>query len=145
MENPSKVFTGASRVPHSFDRPPQVSDDWRLALDARVNLLLIGNNGGVQDVLESLLLDLHEPVAAWSPGERLVPPPFARAGTMILHDVGALRHEDQVQLLGWLERPVGRTRVVSTTSAPLLPRVEAGAFIDTLYYRLNTVCVDVSA
>jgi transcriptional regulator of acetoin/glycerol metabolism len=34
---------------------------------------------------------------------------------------------------------------VSTTPAPLLPRVESGKFIDTLYYRLNTVCVDATA
>jgi DNA-binding NtrC family response regulator len=34
--------------------------------------------------------------------------------------------------------------VVSTTSAPLLPRVEAGEFNATLFYRLNTVCVDVT-
>jgi hypothetical protein len=31
------------------------------------------------------------------------------------------------------------------TSASLLPRVQSGAFVDTLYYRLNTVCVDVTA
>ena len=33
----------------------------------------------------------------------------------------------------------------SQSSASLLPRVEAGVFTDTLYYRLNTVCVDVTA
>jgi DNA-binding NtrC family response regulator len=34
--------------------------------------------------------------------------------------------------------------VVSTSPAPLIPRVHSGLFIDTLYYRLNTVCVDVT-
>ncbi len=44
----------------------------------------------------------------------------------------------------WLDRAPGRTQVVSTTPALLFPRVQAGAFIDRLYYRLNTVCMDVT-
>ena len=47
-------------------------------------------------------------------------------------------------LLRWLERATGRTQVVSTTSTSLLPRVQDGTFVDTLYYRLNTVCLDVA-
>jgi hypothetical protein len=64
---------------------------------------------------------------------------------MILQDIGALGHTDQLSLLDWLERAAGRTQVVSTTSTPLWPLIQAGAFIDSLYYRLNTVCVDVAA
>jgi sigma-54-interacting transcriptional regulator len=63
---------------------------------------------------------------------------------MILQDVDALTHADQRRLLDWLDQAAGRTQVVSTTPAPLLPRVQAGAFIDRLYYRLNTVCMDVT-
>ena len=63
---------------------------------------------------------------------------------MILQDVGALTDGDQHRLLDWLDRTPGRTQVVSTTPAPLYPRVQAGAFIDRLYYRLNTVCMDVT-
>jgi DNA-binding NtrC family response regulator len=96
-------------------------------------------------VLQTLVQDPEEPVASWCPGERLVLPPAARAGTMILKDVGALAPEDQHRLLDWLEAAAGRTQVVSTTPATLLPRVEAGTFIEQLYYRLNTVCVDMSA
>jgi hypothetical protein len=63
---------------------------------------------------------------------------------MILQDVGALTDGDQHRLLDWLDRAPGRTQVVSTTPAPLFPRVQGGAFIDRLYYRLNTVCMDVT-
>ena len=63
----------------------------------------------------------------------------------MLHDVGTLPLDEQLRLLDWLERAEGRTQVVSTSTTPLLPRVQAGAFIDTLYYRLNTVCVDVTS
>jgi hypothetical protein len=110
----------------------------------RVNLLLIAPDGVVRYVLESLLLNLREPTSKWTPGNPLVLPSSGQLGTLILHDVGALPPKEQLDLLDWLERADGRTQVVSTSSTALLPRVQCGAFIDTLYYRLNTVCVDVT-
>jgi DNA-binding NtrC family response regulator len=56
-----------------------------------------------------------------------------------------LTNDEQRHLLGWLESPARRARIVSTTSTRLLPRVRAGEFIETLYYNLNTICVDVTA
>jgi DNA-binding NtrC family response regulator len=96
-------------------------------------------------VLLTLGQDPDEPLASWCPGEPLVLPPAACAGTVILKNVGALAPDDQLRLLDWLEAAVGRTQVVSTTPATLLPHVQAGMFIEQLYYRLNTVCVDMSA
>ena len=117
----------------------------RLVEMHRVNLLLMGNDDVVQPLVEALAARLHQPVGTWSPGERLVLPPAERTGTMVLNDVGALAVQDQIQLLEWLGTAIGRTQVVSTSPAPLLPRVESGKFIDTLYYRLNTVCVDTTS
>jgi hypothetical protein len=150
MENSSPTIVPAK----PFDSGSQRSDHWQLARAAhvdlllmgmpRINLLLIAPDGVVRHVLKSLMLDLWEPVARWSPGEPFTLPSPAVAGTMILHDVHALSLTDQRRLLDWLETAKGRTQVVSTTSAPLLPRVNAGDFIPTLFYRLNTVCVDVT-
>jgi len=42
-----------------------------------------------------------------------------------------------------LDQTAGRIQVVSTSAVSLWPRMKAGAFNDVLYYRLNTVCVDV--
>jgi transcriptional regulator of acetoin/glycerol metabolism len=56
-----------------------------------------------------------------------------------------MAHNNQLQLLDWSARTQGRIQIVSMTSVPLIPRVQIGAFLDTLYYRLNTVCVDVTA
>ena len=111
----------------------------------RVNLLLVGVNREAWHLVDSQMLDLREPIASWSPGEPLDLPAPAQTGTLILHDVGALSHDDQRQLLEWLEPPSRRVRVISTTSASLFPRVEAGAFSDMLYYRLNTMCLDLSS
>ena len=131
---------------------PALTEDWHATQAARINLLLtgiprvnvmlIGMDGVIERVLATLRPDLHEPIATWRGGERLVLPPVEWRGTMILHDVGRLAHEDQRRLLKWLECIEGRTQVVSTTPESLLQRVETGRFIDSLYYRLNTICVD---
>ena len=42
-----------------------------------------------------------------------------------------------------MDRAAGQVQVVSTAAVPLWPNVKAGAFNETLYYRLNTVCVNV--
>jgi hypothetical protein len=153
MESPSKVFTRAARVDGPLDYGPQVLTDWHPAQGVdvslltmrtpRLNLLLIGRDAGVSKVLETILADLDDPVTTWFPGQGLVLPPKARSGTLILHEVGALAYADQCRLGDWMERARGRTQVVSTSERALLPRVEAGMFIDTLYYRLNTICLDV--
>ena len=174
MEDPSRSFAPATRASAPSERAPsgyalpdcgpldsasQLRADCRLARAARVNLLVIHGEAVVQDLLEWLMLDLQSPIAtpmatapmatapiatALCTGEPLVLPPVARARTLILQDVGALTHADQHRLLDWLDRTSGRTQVVSTTPASLWPRVQAGAFIDRLYYRLNTVCMDVT-
>ena len=130
-------------------------EDWRRARAAhvglllmgmrRVNLLLVGIDGMVWSVLRTLLPNLEEPVVSWCPGESLVLPLAVRSGTLVLHDVGVMPADQQLQLLQWLEDSRCRTQVISMTSVSLLPRVQSGAFVDTLYYRLNTVCVDVTA
>ena len=153
MENSSQVFGGTVQSAGPLPRGSNLPDHWRIARAAhvdlllmgmpRVNLLLVAPEGVVRFVLESLLLDLQDPIATWRPGERLALPSHDEAGTLVLHEAGSLGPDDQLRLLDWLERAEGRTQVVSTSSTPLLPRVHAGGFVDTLYYRLNTVCVDV--
>ena len=110
----------------------------------RVNVLLMGSLTVIEAVLQTLVKNLHTPVASWFPGQPLVLPPADRPGTFVLHEVGTLGLQDQIRLLEWLGLSMGRTQVVSTSSAPLLPMVEGGSFIDTLYYRLNMVYVDVT-
>jgi hypothetical protein len=119
-------------------------EDWHLAKTARVNLLVIHPRGVLPRLLDVLLPELEEPIVSWRPGQRLALPSGTSSGTMILRDVGALTDDEQRRLLDWLEETDGRTKVVSTSAEPLLFRVQSGAFLDTLYYRLNTVCVNAS-
>jgi hypothetical protein len=60
-------------------------------------------------------------------------------GTVVLHDVDRLAPAWQSELLEWLNEEAGRTQVVSTTSRSLLPLIDTGDFLPTLFYRLNTI------
>lgn len=108
------------------------------------NLLMIGSDRGTRNLIDNNLLHLEQPLSTWNPGERLVLP-IAETGTLILHEVGSLPREDQLRLMSWMENAVGRVRVVCTSSESLMPRVESGSFIQTLYYRLNTVAINVTS
>jgi len=142
MENPTTDFANV-RMADSIETFSQLPDDCRLARAAGVNLLIVvprGTNGFAALLMPELAL----PVVAWRPGERLMLPQAEKTGTLLLHDVGTLSLTDQRYLVEWLERAAGRTQVVSLTPAPLLPLVQAGTFLARLYYRLNTVCVDLN-
>jgi hypothetical protein len=143
MENPTTDFANTTRLAGSMETFSQLPEDCRLARSAGVNLLIVVPEGtnGFADLLTA---DLATPVVAWRPGERLMLPQAAQTGTLLLHNVGALSLHDQRYLIEWLERAAGRTQVVSTTPVPLLPLVQGGTFLARLYYRLNTVCVDLN-
>jgi DNA-binding NtrC family response regulator len=96
-----------------------------------------------EQIVEALWPCFVEPVNVWRPGSSLVLSPAGHAGGLILQDVGSLARDAQRWLCDWLE-VAGRTWVVSTTSQPLFPLLEAGRFCETLYYRLNVLCFDVA-
>jgi Sigma-54 interaction domain len=154
MSNPSPVVAFSMRATGPIDRISSSPSDWQLtqAKDVgrlvrglpRVNLLLQGVDPGMWQPLQDQLSGVAESIATWSPGTRLGLPPATETGTLFLLDVDRLSSDDQRQVLEWLE-PSGRcVRVISTTAGPLYPRVEAGAFVDTLYYRLNTVTLEIN-
>lgn len=154
MDHQFRVVAATPRTLEPPQRRNQTVEDFRLVRAAgeelllmgvpRVNVLVAGRDEVVRSVLHMLVAQVKQPVVSWMPGDTFTLPSIEHTGTLVLHEVGALRLQDQIQLLGWSAGAMGNTQVISTTSTPLLPRVSAGAFIDTLYYRLNTVYMDVS-
>lgn len=69
--------------------------------------------------------------------------PLIRQPIRILRDVELLNSTEQSELLEWTSGAQGDTRVIAIASAGLYPLVEHGAFLDTLYYRLNVLSVDL--
>lgn len=154
MITPSSVFGMSGRPPAQDDRVPGGSgcgpvehalEVLHIAESFGVNILLMGTSDVVGPVMTAIASNLRQPIVQWSPGEPFVAPAVDDVATLVLNEVGLLPLQDQIKLLEWLSAAHGSTQVISTTQTLLLPRIKAGAFIDTLYYRLNTVCIDATS
>ena len=121
-------------------------EDWSWLSRAHPNILLVGDGMATGAALSDLQSTYQSPVIVRNCGGLpLVLPPAESVNTLILHDVAALPPGEQQMLIDWLSRENRRTQVVTTSSEALLPLVMSGAFLATLYYRLNVIYVDLTA
>jgi hypothetical protein len=120
-----------------------LADDWDLVRDVRVNMLLHGPNETMLKAIAALRPNLLRPVVTRA-GRSRAAFTAPHRGTLVLAEVGALSLHNQHRLLAWLDADAGRTQVIATTSTSLLPLMDAGAFLEALYYRLNIVYLDLT-
>jgi hypothetical protein len=118
---------------------------WALVCHCRLSVFLVGPENTTRAFLDALRAHFHEPVAEVHSREPLVLPNAEHTGTLLLKDIDALHTDDQQRLAEWLAHSAGRTQVISTSSAPVLPMIVAGEFAERLYYRLNTIYVDLTS
>lgn len=118
---------------------PSIPHDCQVARSSGANLLLVGSAQRTDAVIRALWPT--DQVSTWHPGETLTLPDAGR--TVILRDIGQLTADDQRRLSRWLELELHHAQVVSTAPESLLSEIEDGAFADTLFYRLNTICVQM--
>jgi DNA-binding NtrC family response regulator len=72
----------------------------------------------------------------------VLPSETERVGTLILVDVASLTLADQQRLHAWLDGSGNGVRIVSTGPESILPMIRVGAFMEALYYRLNTLVLE---
>jgi hypothetical protein len=118
---------------------PQVRVDANSLAQSRANALIVGDRLAVMRVLTVIWPSLKKSVR-WVEGTRLSLP-LEPDGTLILEEGDRLSERDQRDLLEWLNVHGQSVRVLTTSSRPLFPLVEAGSFLDSLYYRLNHVVI----
>ncbi len=104
------------------------------------NVLLVGPPSFLSAALKSLEPLAAQPVVSWNPCE-MPGIPDGSHGTLIIHRVDTADLDQQQRLCQWLESRTRPVQVISTALAPLYPFVPAGTFLETLYYRLNHVCL----
>lgn len=121
----------------------QVPDDWNLVSTESNNVWFVGDSGTVADLVDALRPHLAEPVITRRSGDSLILPNVNEVGTLVLFDVEALGVGDQHRLNDWLDQIGPRPRIISASRGSVLPMLEAGTFLESLYYRLNTLCMDV--
>jgi hypothetical protein len=106
---------------------------------SRANALIIGDHLAVLRLLSIIWPSLKKSVR-WVDGTKLSLP-LDPDGTLILEEGDRLSERDQADLLEWLNDHGQSVRVLTTCSRPLFPLVEAGSFLESLYYRLNHVVI----
>ena len=104
----------------------------------RPNMLVVCSDAAVRAVFEQVR-DLWGPPFSVCLLPGLLDLPASRKGTLFLHDIAALTPPQQITLYDWLSTTGREMQVVSTTSSQLLPLVQAGRFLEGLFYRLNTI------
>jgi hypothetical protein len=114
-------------------------DDLRIIVNTQANVLLIGAVPDTSAIVDTLRPSLVQPVFRCRGGSLALP--RAARGTVIVDDANRLSDTEQRTLLKWLAETSGTIRVISTATMPVFPLVRRRAFVDGLYYRLNTVCV----
>jgi hypothetical protein len=162
MKNRSKAFAEASPLidgmtsrPRSENSDPATErltaealssceEEWTILRTSPVNALIVGTLHLTEAAVAGIDTSLRQPIVWWD--SSLAPePPELTAGTLVIRDVDRLDAQQQERLLGWmcLRRPA--VQVLALARTPLIARVVDGRFAPELYYRLNTVLVEVRA
>ncbi len=105
--------------------------------------MIAGPKRALDAFLEAATPELREPIKS---ANGTLPPLLDGMRTLILTDVDRLDGAEQRRLRRWFEdRRNTDVQVISLTSLPLFSLVSENAFDTELYYRLNTIFLEVQS
>jgi hypothetical protein len=160
MENRSNAFAEASpQIDGILSRPRSANGDpatkrlpvealsscqvaWTSLRTSSVNGLIIGSlhlNAGARAWIDT---SLPQPVVWWDPTQAPDLPELA-AGTLVIREIERLDARQQERLSRWLFLHRPALRLLALARTPLFEQVADGRFSPELYYRMNTVMVEV--
>ncbi len=122
--------------------PIELAPEWITVACEHCNVLVEAVPAAAAPILALLRARLRAPIHEYNPNVG-GPVPEPMEGTLILFEVASLDLRQQARLLRWLNDRQGAVQVASTSSQPLFPLVERGAFDAALYYRLNVVRIAI--
>jgi hypothetical protein len=119
-------------------------EDWSTLMLKSPTMLISGERDATDAFILAAVPAFRPPVRRYACKTRL---PLPRpAGTLIFDDVEALDAEQQNGLLRWMDDAQSApAQMLAVTTASLYTRVLAGQFLGALYYRLNTLYVELGA
>jgi hypothetical protein len=162
MEKRSKAFAEASPPIDDILSPPRdangdpateglpadagssCQDDWTILRRSSVNGLIVGAPHLTAAALAGIGRSLRRPVVWWD-SSQAPDLPEVIAGTLVIRDVDRLDARQQERLSGWMCHQRPAVQVLALARTPLFAQVLDGRFSPELYYRLNTVLVEVRA
>ena len=120
------------------------SSDWETIVTSGTNTLVQGTKSDLDACV--LALTPFYPTPVVTPNDPIGTALAAiEKGSVILENVSRYTLEEQRQILSWLDVNGCGVRLIATTTERLYDLVEGGRFIDTLYYRLNVIFIDLAA
>ena len=113
-----------------------------LAHTLRPNVLVIGPVARSEATVAAIVGGLPAPVRYWTPDSPLPSP--GDTTTTVIRDIATLSLSFQQAWLTRMNSPHAQhTQIIATSSIAVFPLIVRGVFLEDLYYRLNTVLVDV--
>ena len=124
-------------MPMSFSE-----NEWLMLRTIRPNILVIGRSDFLESTVSALVAELPGPATYLR--SNAPPPPNADAQMLVVPDLAALSADRQHEWLTWLgDLHARRPQIVATSDVPIYPLVRREQFSGVLYYRLNTILLDV--
>jgi hypothetical protein len=140
----NSLAAGTARPAVSFPQARSVDPvDLNLIISGGSNALLCGPLPLLNAALSALQPHLGTPIQKLSGGDFSLP--CISAGTLILEQVANCSAFEQEALLVWLDAIARQVQVIATADLCLFDLVQRGSFSDRLYYRLNTVHLDLQS
>jgi hypothetical protein len=134
---PNQAMSTMTAIDHGIE-----ASAWWVLTATSANVLLVGDDASALRILTRVWPALRRPVV-WQEAACFSLSREAR-GTLVLQNPDALSDVNQHRLLEWLSGAGAKPRVLTTSTTPLFPLVEAGRFLDSLYYHLNMVRLEVA-
>ena len=116
--------------------------DWETIVDGESNVLVCGEPPVIDAFLDALKRETSRPLRRCRSSRELML--WKSDGTLVLEDPSSFDDNDQRALLAWLEQDGLGVQLITTTYRPMFELVQSGRFLDTLYYRLNTIHIDLA-
>jgi hypothetical protein len=117
--------------------------NWQRLLGTGANILLIGPRSALDAFLVTTGGEFSPPVRFVRPAERI---PKDSRGTTVLLDTERLNSHQREELHAWLtDCKSPKPQIISLSESPLWRPDAPELFPLDLYYRLNTICVELSS
>jgi len=117
------------------------SHGWRQLVGTRANILVEGQPAVLAQFLDSVRSVLRQPIAMVECGPAMS---LVRTPTVVLANVDRLRAEEQRALHAWAtDARNADAQLIALSSVALFRMVQAETFDRELYYRLNTILIQL--
>lgn len=143
-QRPGPLATfGQNEIPAELAGLQIPPEEWRAIVTIRPSVLVEGPDSSAEKLIRAVTATLQGAVYDWG----CLPPDPEPGATVIVRQIDLLSTDERRRLLDFLNAECAQTRarqVITTSTQPLYPLVESGLFPADLYYRLNTIRLELS-